>query len=63
MPVLRNVLGTDENGLRLLRAIRAYTELDLLASFDTHTDRTIEQGELVAANFSKWANVSFLPYI
>ena len=46
---MRNTLGEDENGYRLLRCIRAYVELDLLASFDVHTDGTIERGRMVVS--------------
>jgi hypothetical protein len=61
VPVLRNALGDDlGDGYRLLRSIRAYVELDLLASFDVHTDRTIERSRTVAAKFSKLANISRL---
>lgn len=57
---MRNTLGEDENGYRLLRCIRAYVELDLLASFDVHTDGTIERGRTVVQKFVKLANVSCL---
>jgi len=58
IPVLRNALGGNEEGIRILRCIRAYVELDLLASFDTHTEETIELGRKVAKRFVKYANVS-----
>ena len=57
---MRNALGEDDDGRRLLRCIRAYVELDLLASFDVHTDKTIEYGRAVVTRFSKLMNVSQL---
>ena len=57
---MRNLLGENNKGNRLLRCTRAYVELDLLASFDVHTDVTIAQGRVTAAKFSKLANVSEL---
>lgn len=57
---MRNALEEDENGVSLLRCIRVYVELDLLASFDVHTDETIKLGRAVAEKFGKLANVSRL---
>ena len=46
---MRNVLANSSNrGKLLLCCIRAYVELDALASFDLHTDRTIAFGRMVA---------------
>lgn len=56
----RNALGSDEDGYRLLRAVRAYVELDILASFELHTDGTIAYGRTMAEKFVKLANVSHL---
>ena len=58
VPVLRNALGGSADGRRLLSCIHAYVELDLLASFDVHTEETIKYGGKVAKNFLKLANVS-----
>jgi microcystin degradation protein MlrC len=55
---MRNALGKDDKGCRLLRCVRAYVELDILASFDVHTDITIQLGRAAAARFFKLANVS-----
>lgn len=52
-------MGEDQNGYRLLRAIRAYVELDILASFDVHTEETINYGRSMAKKFVKLANVSY----
>lgn len=60
VPVLRNALGDSEDGFRLLRCTRAYVELDLLASFDVHTDITIEHGRSIATTFCNLASVSYL---
>jgi hypothetical protein len=57
---MRNALEEDTEGCRLLRCIRAYVELDLLASFDVHTDITIALGRATAKRFSKLVNVSQL---
>lgn len=58
VPVLRNALGGSADGLRLLACIRAYVELDLLASFEVHTEETIKYSRKVAKEFLKLANVS-----
>ena len=50
----------DEDGHRLLRCIRAYVELDLLASFEVNMEDTIKCGRAVANRFVKLANVSHL---
>ena len=57
---MRNMFGVDEDGHCLLRCIRAYVELDLLASFEVHTEGTIKRGRMVAERFVKLANVSDL---
>jgi len=57
---MRNTFETDESGHNLLRCVRAYVELDLLASFEVHTDETIRYGKAVAEKFTKLANVSYL---
>jgi len=54
---MRNAFDTDEEGHTLLRCIRAYVEMDLLASFEAHSDATIEYGRLVVKKFVKLANV------
>jgi hypothetical protein len=55
---MRNVLvNSGERGILLLRCIRAYVELDILASFTVHTDDTISFGRSVAKRFFKLANV------
>ena len=56
----RSVLGDNKSGLSLLCCIRAYVEIDILASFEVHTDVTIQQGRTAVANFVKLANVSYL---
>ena len=56
VPVVRNALEADDKGLCLLCCIRAYVELDLLASFDVHTDETIKYGKVIAEKFVKLAN-------
>ena len=58
--VLRNYLGKDEKTRGILRCARAYVELDMLASFNVHTDTTISMGRTLALKFSKLANVSRL---
>ena len=57
---MRNAFETDESGHHLLRCVRAYVELDLLASFEVHTDETIRHGKVVAEKFARLANVSRL---
>ena len=57
---MRNTFEGDEKGILLLRCIQAYVELDLLASFEVHTDRTIERGRQAAEKFAKLANVGYL---
>ena len=57
---MRGTFEADEDGHRLLRCIRAYVELDLLASFEVHTEDTIKRGRAVANRFAKLANVSHL---
>ena len=57
---MRNAFETNERGHQLLRCVRAYVELDLLASFDVHTEGTIKYGKMVAEKFAKLANVSHL---
>jgi hypothetical protein len=55
---MRNAFNEDNKDLPLLRCTRAYIEMDILASFDVHTDVTIQQGRIVAKKFVKLANVS-----
>ena len=56
---MRNVLvNSGDRGKLLLRCVRAYVELDTLASFEVHTDQTIAFGRTVADQFIKLANVS-----
>jgi hypothetical protein len=50
-----------DRGILLLRCIRAYVELDMLASFEIHTDRTIAWGRGVLKTFAKLAEVSSCP--
>ena len=58
---MRNVLvGAGDKGKLLLRCVRAYVELDTLASFDIHTDQTIAFGRSTLEKFTKLANVRFL---
>ena len=57
--VARNTLGEHKDGRLLLRCIRAYVELDLLASFDVHTEITIGYGRKIAEKFFKLANVGY----
>ena len=54
-------MESSSRGQLLLRCICAYVELDVLASFDIHTDETIAFGRGVADEFIKLANVSYLP--
>ena len=58
---MRGTFETDEDGHRLLRCIRVYVELDLLASFEVHMEDTIKRGRAVANRFAKLANVRVLP--
>ena len=60
VPVMWNTLEADENGYHLLCAVRAYVELDLLASFEVHTDDTIKYDRAMVNRFVKLANVSHL---
>lgn len=55
---MRNTFEDDEKGQLLLRCVRAYVELDLLASLEVHTEETIRYGRKVAVKFMKLANVS-----
>ena len=58
---MRNVLvESGDRGKLLLRCVRAYVELDILARFDIHTDQTIAFGRSVLDKFVKLANVRFL---
>jgi len=58
---MRNMFAeSGGRGVLLLRCVRAYVELDLLASFDVHTDQTIVFGRAVLDRFVKLANVSYL---
>jgi len=57
---MRNALAADESGRNLLCAVHAYVELDLLASYETHTDISIKQGRAAIEKFVKLANVSNL---
>ena len=63
VPMLRIALGGSVDDRRLLSCIRAYVELDLLASFNVQTDETINYGRRVAKEFSKQANVSHSSYV
>lgn len=55
---MRNVLvDSGDRGKLLLRCVRVYVELDLLVSFDVHTDETIGFGRKIADSFFKLANV------
>ena len=49
----------SQDGILLLRSIRAYVELDMLASLEIHTDHTITWGRTALTNFAKFAEVSF----
>lgn len=61
---MRNALaGSGDRGRLLLRCVRAYVELDLLASFDVHTDETITFGRAALNQFIKLANVRYLFYM
>ena len=58
---MRNVLAeSGDRGILLLRCVRAYVELDLLASFDVHTDQTITFGREILDQFVELVNVSHL---
>lgn len=57
---MRNAFECDEEGFKLLRCVRAYAELDILASFEVHTEKTLEYGREVAEKFAKLVNVSYL---
>ena len=57
---MRNALADDESGYQLLHAVRAYVEMDLLASYEVHTDISIKQGRAAVQKFVKLANVSNL---
>ena len=57
VPVLRNVLVGITNGRNLLCAVRAYVELDLLASFEVHSEVTVKQGRKTAKKFWELACV------
>ena len=58
---MRNTFETDEEGRLLLRCVRAYVEMDILASFEVHTDDTIKYGRKMIDKFAKLANVSHPP--
>ena len=57
---MRNTLEADERGQRLLCCVRAYVEMDILVSFEVHTDDTIKYGRKLVDKFAKLANVSHL---
>ena len=57
VPVLRNTFVEYDHGYRLLRCVRAYVELDILASFDLQTDDTIKMGRSAAKKLQRRANV------
>ena len=61
--VMRNAFETDEDGQLLLRCVRAYVELDVLASFKVHSSETITYGRMLVDKFTKLANVNFCPQI
>lgn len=48
---------SGDRGVLLLRCVRAYVELDLLASFDVHTDQMITFGRERVDEFVKLVNV------
>ena len=55
---MRNAfVESGDRGVLLLRCVRAYVELDLLASFDVHTDQTITFGRERVDEFVKLVNV------
>ena len=58
--VMRNTFETDKEGQLLLRCARAYVEIDVLASFEVHSEKTIEYGRTMVEKFVKLANVSCL---
>lgn len=60
---MRNTFETDEDGRLLLRCVRAYVEIDVLASFELHSEKTIEYGRAAVEKFVKLANVSRLFYL
>jgi len=57
---MRNTLEADNDSLRLLHCVRAYIELDVLVSFDIHTDQLIKQGQKTVKKFVMLANVSIV---
>jgi hypothetical protein len=58
---MRNVfVESGDRAKLLLRCVRAYVELDMLASFDVHTDETIAFGRVALDRFAKLANVRHL---
>jgi len=59
---MRNTLGEDASGRLLLACIRAYVELDTLASLDLHTDTTIKYGRKMEEKFFKLTRVSHIFY-
>lgn len=60
VPVLRNALIDITGGRDLLCAVRAYVELDLLASFEVHTELSVKRGRKVAKKFWELAHVNSL---
>ena len=61
--VTRNALvsGSESDcGILFLECIRAYVELDLLASFEVHTDHTIAWGRAVLECFANLAMVRYI---
>ena|ERR1700733_2252166 len=62
--VTRNTLvNSGDRGKLLLRCIRAYVELDVLSSFEVHTEKTIEFGRKLAGRFIRLANVRHPKFI
>jgi len=58
VPMLRNVFAeSGDRGTLLLRCVLAYVKLDILASFDVHTEESITSGRRILNQFVKLANV------
>ena len=53
-------MGSGDRGKLLLQCVQAYVELDVLASFNVHTDETIAFGQAALDKFVKLANVRHL---
>lgn len=58
--VLHSVFEDDPTAYLLLRALRSYIEVDIYASFEVHTEKTIASGRERLGQFFELIGVSLL---